>query len=141
VEFSCSGLPANTQCSILPTAVQFTGTNIAPQTITLTITTDIAPSTTVAWVFPLAGTLLAFAWRRRRNFASRSGFLALLIATCAGAAVFGMTGCGGSNLANTPGGTSTVTVNMVGTPNGTTMVPISGAGNIPLSFSFTLTVK
>ena len=40
VDMSCTGLPANTQCSFVPATLAFTGTNLAPQTVTLTITDD-----------------------------------------------------------------------------------------------------
>ncbi|SEF73128.1 Ig-like domain (group 3) [Bryocella elongata] len=141
VDFACSGLPANTQCAFIPATVQFTGTNLAPQTVTLTITTDTPAPSTVAWVLPFGSLLLLGAQRRRKWLSIRNSMLTALVVVASCSALLGLSGCGSSVANQTPGGTSTVTVTMTGTPNGTTTVPTSGAGNIVKTFTFSLTVK
>jgi sugar lactone lactonase YvrE len=143
VDMSCSGLPANTQCTFLPATVAFNGTNLTPQNVTLTITTATPPPTTVAgWLLPFGVLMLLGAWRHRKSIAANRSLLMIVFALGSSLALLAISGCGNSSSNNnTPAGTSTVTVNLIGTPNGTTTVPTSGAGNIPSSFSFQLTVK
>ena len=138
VDLACAGLPANTHCTFTPAVINFQNTNsgtVPPsaQTIQLTITTDTPPTSTVAWLLPLSSVALLALGRRRKR-------LAIALAMIFSASLLGLTGCG-SNGVVTPTGTSTVTVNLIGTPSGTTAPPTSGAGNIPLSFSFTLKVQ
>ena len=141
IDMSCSGLPANTQCSFAPGVVYFGTTATPPQTVTLTITTNTAAPTTVAsWLLPFGGLLLLSTYRLRRKLPSR-GLVSAILLLMASAAVMGaLSGCG-STFANTPTGTSNVTINFIGTPSGTAAVPTSGAGNLPNSFTVALTVK
>jgi hypothetical protein len=140
---ACSGLPANTQCTFLPATVAFIGTNLAPQNVTLTITTATPPPTTVAgWLFPFGVLMLLGAWRYRKSLAAQRSFLTIAFALGSSLAILAVSGCGNGSSSNaTPAGTSTVTVTLIGTPNGTTTVPTSGTGNIPKTFTFSLTVK
>ena len=138
---SCSGLPANTQCSFSPGVVYFGTTATPPQTITLSIVTDTPPPTTVAgWLLPLGGLLLAGTYRLRRKLPARGLASVALMLGASAMMLAGMVGCS-SSFSNTPAGTSNVTVNFIGTPSGTIAVPASGAGNIAASFSIALTVK
>ena len=141
VDMSCSGLPANTQCTFLPAVLAFNGTNLAPQNVTLTITTDQAPPTTVATLLlPFGALLMLMAWRKRKTFIRGLAPMAvLLVLGLVGLA--SLNGCGSSNSPKTPGGTSTVTVTFVGSASGTTTVPTSGSGNLTQSATFSLTVK
>ena len=141
VDMSCSGLPANAQCSFTP-GVVYLGTTATPaQNVTLTIVTDTAAPTTVAsWLLPLGGLLLLGTYRQRRQFAGRGLLTALLLLFASATVVLGVSGCGSSS-ATTPSGTSNVTVSFIGTPSGTVAVPASGTGNILKSFTVALTVK
>ena len=141
IDMSCSGLPANTQCSFTPGVVYFGTTATPPQPITLTIVTDTAAPTTVAgWLLPFGGLLLLGTYRLRRKLPARGLVSALLLIIASTAIVGGLSGCA-SSFANTPTGTSNVTVNFIGSPSGTAAVPTSGAGNLPNSFTVALTVK
>ncbi len=141
VDMSCSGLPANAQCSFAPGVVYFGTTATPAQNVTLTIVTDTAAPTTVAsWLFPLGGLLLLGTYRLRRQFAGRGLLTALLLLFASATVVLGVSGCG-STSATTPSGTSNVTVSFTGTPSGTATVPTSGTGNILKSFTVALTVK
>jgi sugar lactone lactonase YvrE len=145
VDISCSGLPANTTCAFVPATIEFantinsSGATVSPsaQTIQLTITTDQAPASTAAWLWPIGSmSLIAFAFSRKR----RKLALPIILALFTLVSGLGLTGCGnGTPL--TPAGSTTVTVNFVGTPTGTSTIPTNGTGNIPNSFSFTLQVR
>lgn len=140
IDMSCVGLPANTQCTFSPAVVYFGTTATPPQTVTLTVTTNTPPPTTVAEiVWPLAGLLLVGVCRMRRKLRASERLLALLMLLSVGAVAV-LSGCG-SPAVMTPAGTSNVTVNLIGTPSGTSGVPTSGNGNIPVSFTVSLTVK
>ncbi len=140
IDMSCAGLPANTQCSFSPGVVYFGTTATPPQTVTLTITTDTPPPTNVAGLLLPFGGLLLFGMHKLRRKLPAGGLMAAILLTFASVTTIGLSGCG-SATANTPIGTSNVTVNFIGTPSGTTAVPINGAGNILVSFTFPLTVK
>ncbi len=141
VDYSCSGLPTNTQCIFLPATVQFNSLTPGPQNVTLTIVTDTAPPTTVAaWMLPFAGLLLFGAVRKRRIAGAGRLWLTLAFTLAFAAGLATLNGCG-SGSSNSPAGNSTVTVSLIGSPNGTTTVPADGTGNIDKSFTFTLTVK
>ncbi len=148
IDMACSGLPANTQCTFIPGELTFLsnssgGVSPSSQVVTLTLTTETAPPSTVAWVFPLGGLLLLGGWRARKSTAaSRMAVLCLSVLGMS-AILFSISGCGGgSGKPATPSGTSTVTVTLTGSPNGSTSaVLISGAGNIVQTFSFTLNVQ
>ena len=141
VDMSCSGLPANAQCSFTPGVVSFGTTATPAQNVTLTIVTDTAAPTTVAsWLFPLGGLLLLGTYRLRRRFEGQGLLTALLLLFASTAVVLGVSGCG-STSPTTPSGTSNVTVSFIGTPSGTVTVPTSGTGNILKSFTVALTVK
>jgi len=149
VDMVCSGLPANTKCSFTPGAIYFinstnsSGATIAPaaQTVTLTLTTDSAPATTVAaWLLPVGGFLLFGLLRSRRKFQISSVALCCIIGLMSLLAVTSLCGCGSSNNFNTPTGASTVTVTMTGSASGTSTVPTDGTGNTVKTFTFTLNV-
>ena len=146
IDMACSGLPANAQCSFTPGELTFLangsgGVSPSSQVVTLNVTTGTPPPSTIAWVFPLGGLLLFTGWRARKSMpVSRMAALCIM-ALGMSAMLFSISGCGGGRPA-TPSGTSTVTVTLTGTPNGaTSAVPLSGAGNIPQSFSFTLNIQ
>ncbi len=148
VDMSCSGLPANTQCSFTPGVVYFT--NIAngtatitpgPQTITLTVTTATGPPTTVAgWLLPFGGFMLLAGWRTRKMLPARGLLPTLMLLVGSGVLLLSASGCS-SPFASTPKGTSNVVVNFVGSPTGVATAPTSGAGNISSSFNLSLTVQ
>lgn len=141
VDMSCAGLPANTQCSFSPGVVYFGTTATPAQTVTLTITTDTAPPTTVAgWLLPFGGLLLLGTYRLRRKLPARGLVAAMFLMFALGIMGAGVSGCG-STTPVTPSGTSNVTVNFIGTPTGTATVPANGTGNILKSFTVSLTVK
>ena len=141
IDMSCSGLPANTQCSFAPGVVYFGTTATPPQTVTLTIVTNTAAPTTVAgWLLPFGGLLLLGTCSLRRKLPAGGLVKSLLLVLASASIMGGLSGCG-SSFANTPTGTSNVTVNFIGTPTGTATVPTSGAGNLPNSFTVALTVK
>ncbi len=142
VDMSCSGLPANTQCSFTPGVVYFATTATPPQAITLTLVTNTpAPTTVASFLFPLAGLILLGSLRARR-LTSRRGLLTAVFALLILAPMLaGLSGCGTSSFNSTPKGTTNVTVNFIGTPSGTATVPTSGTGNILKSFTFPLTVQ
>jgi hypothetical protein len=146
VDMACSGLPANAQCSFTPGELTFLtngsgGVSPSSQVVTLNVTTETPPPSTVAWVLPLGGLLLFTGWRARKSMpVSRMAALCIM-ALGMSSMLFSISGCGGGRPA-TPSGTSTITVTLTGTPNGaTSAVPLSGAGNLPQSFSFTLNVQ
>ena len=149
VDMSCSGLPANTQCSFSPGVIAFTnilnasGATVTPgpQTVTLTVLTGTPPPTTVAgWLWPFGGLLMLAGWRGRRTLRDRNLFCALLLLAGSGMLLVSTGGCGSTSPV-TPAGTSNLVVNFIGTPSGTAAIPTSGAGNIPNSFTVSLTVK
>ena len=149
VDMSCSGLPVNTQCSFTPGIISFINTTDAsgatvvpgPQTITLTITTSTPPATTVAgWLLPVGGLLLLAGWRTRKTLPTRGLLCACLLLAGSGLMFLSATGCS-SGVANTPKGTSNVTINLIGSPSGTATVPASGTGNVLGSFTVALTVQ
>ena len=141
IDMSCTGLPANTQCGFTPAVVYFGTTATPAQTVTLTIVTNTpAPTTVAGWLLPFGGLLLLGTYRLRRSLPSR-GLVNVILLLAASAAIVGaLSGCG-STFANTPTGTSNVTVNFLGAPSGTATVPINGTGNLPSSFTVALTVK
>ncbi len=149
VDMSCSGLPANTQCSFTPGVIYFTNIVNAsgatmipgPQTITLTVTTDTpAPTTVAGWLLPFGGLLLLTGWRVRKSLPARGLFCTLFVLAGSGIVLLSMGGCS-SSVATTPAGTSNLVVNFIGSPSGTAAVPTSGAGNLPSSFTLSLTVR
>ncbi len=141
VDMSCSGLPANTQCSFSPGVVYFGTTATPPQTITLTIVTDTpAPTTVAGWLLPFGGLMLLGTYKLRRKLPSH-GLTSVLLLLCASMMmVAGLSGCA-SSFSNTPTGTSNVTVNFNGSPSGSATLAANGANNVPVSFSVALTVK
>ena len=140
IDMSCSGLPANTQCNFSPGVVYFGATTTPPTTVTLTILTGTpAPTTVAGWMLPFGVLLLAGTWSMRRKLRGAQFLSATLMLIASAGAAIALSGCS-SSFANTPTGTSTVTVKFIGTPSGTATVPTSGAGNIPQSFSVTLNV-
>jgi trimeric autotransporter adhesin len=141
VDMACSGLPANTQCAFVPATVAFTGTNTAVQNVTVTITTDQAPASTVALLLlPFSGFLILGAWRQRKVLV-RGVLPTIALFLLCGIGLLSLSGCGSMNLSQTSAGTAKVTITFTGTPNGTTAVPTSGNGNLSETFSFALTVK
>jgi hypothetical protein len=146
---SCSGLPANAQCSFAPGVIYFAnttngaGTSVppAPQKITFTISTVTpAPTTVAGFLLPLGVLLLLSGWGLRKKLPARGMLVTLLMIAASGISLVAVSGCS-SSFANTPKGTSNVVVNFIGSPNGTASVPTSGAGNIPNSFTIALTVQ
>jgi hypothetical protein len=139
INFSCSGLPAESQCAFAPPSVTPNG---APMTSVLTVTTT-APSAALGVPpvqkdhLPLyastTGAMLGMLWvacstRRRARVKSRLPLLAALwlLAT--------LTSCGGGGGGQNPGG-------QPGTPLGTSQVTVSAtAGPNSHSSSITLVV-
>ncbi len=150
VDMSCSGLPANTQCSFTPGTIYFTSiTNASggmvtpgPQTITLTLMTATAPPTTVAgWLLPFGGFVLLAGWRSRKAFPTPKLLCTIMLLAGSGVLMIAASGCSSSPSLSTPTGTSNVVVNFVGTPTGATVTaPVNGVGNILNSFTVSVTV-
>jgi trimeric autotransporter adhesin len=151
IVLSCSGLPANTSCSFVPGSVYFIDTANAagqevipgPQTVSMTVTTDIAPASQIpgaGFVLPLGILLLCGtrSKRLRRRVSTSLSMCGMLLIT--GVLLWSMGGCG-SGVPTTPHGTSLVTVTLTGSPNGVTTVPTSSAGEITQSFTFNLIVN
>ncbi len=141
VDMSCSGLPSNAQCSFTPAVVYFGTTATPAQTVTLAIVTNTpAPTTVASWMLPFGGLLLLSTYGLRRKLAAHGLVRAFVLLFACATALAGLSGCG-STTSVTPTGTSNITVNFIGTPSGTATVPTSGTGNIPKSFTVSLTVK
>ena len=140
VELSCSGLPAQTSCSLSPNAVT-PGGSTATSTLSITTTASVAQaeSTRTArsapiyavWVQLQAAGLLGvlFATPKRRTKKTRAIVLRLLLS---GALVF-MIGCGGTGILPTP---------QTGTTPGTYTITIAGtSGSLHHSIPLTLTIQ
>ena len=119
LNFSCSGLPAKTNCSFAPNPISPGST---PTDITMTVTTTAATTAALerprgvfaAWLafgsFGVMGLVLIGARKKNRKGAVLFGVLSLMIAMLA-------VGCGGhTTTPGTPQGTSTITV--IGTTAG-----------------------
>ena len=113
VSFACSGLPANTSCSVNPTQVTLAGGSSAEATVIVGTTTSAAsnqsptaPFSRYAGGLSLAGLLLCCVSRRSsRRILSILGMLLIAIAA------IGVSGCGSGNGVNTASkGTYTATI-------------------------------
>jgi len=127
VTFSCSGLPANSVCTFLPSVITFTPATDQPVVVTVGLWTGIGPGTvptpsstlpggSLVWIVLMAPLgVLALSRKRVANWARVLGAVCLLI-VAAGAVSGCATGLPPAK-AVTPAGTSTVTVQATG-PNG-----------------------
>ncbi|MEO6803000.1 MAG: choice-of-anchor D domain-containing protein, partial [Granulicella sp.] len=120
--FTCSGMPANATCLIVPGTVQLgTGTVL----VTVTVATGVSSASLamkrrtvwIAFVLPLVFGIAG--WTRRSAFARLLG----LIVLCG---LFAASGCGSSRLI--PGSTSTTTgLPVTPTPSGTSTIVVSAS--------------
>jgi hypothetical protein len=142
LQFSCTGLPQNTNCSFLPPSVTFSGGTTTASTV-LTLTTgqtarmnsspfENTEAHTVRWaaVFALPGLLPLLVARRRRRLSARLRAMSLLLLLCSASVWF--TGCGGSNKSSSPV-----------TPSGnyTMQVMASGPSGVSQSTAVIVTVR
>lgn len=145
VTFSCSGLPAEANCSFVPPSVTPGGN---PVTSTLTITT--AAATAASWrarfserliaALLLPGMIVVFGAAARRSGAGHGlRVIALLSLAAFGA---GLSSCGGG--ANGAGGSSGGHGGNPGTPAGTSTVTVSasigGAGGLSQTAQLAITI-
>lgn len=139
VQFSCTGLPAETACAFQPASLTFSGTtNSASVTVTITTNTTASlaghdspfgPSDrlVLAAALWLPGMLFAAGLKRRRTLAERLSRIALmLVFTCAASA---LVGCGAPAAPQTPAGAYNV------------QVLAKGTGGLSQSASLQLTVQ
>lgn len=143
VQFSCTGLPQNTNCSFQPASVSFTGTTNTASTV-LTLTTGnqarLAPfGNTDAHTVRLAA-LFALPWllpllikRRQRLNAQWRNISLLLLLLSAGV---GLVGCGGSGNGGGSNKPSTPT-----TPSGNYTIQVVASGTSGISQSTAITVN
>jgi len=142
LQFSCTGLPQNTNCSFQPASVSFSGTtNTASTTLTLTTGVqarlDSAPfgskeAHAVRWA-ALFGLLPLLVTRRRLLNARLCNLSLLLLLSVAGV---WFTGC-----ASDGGGGSKPTTPITPSGNYTIQVVASGASNVSQSTAVTVTVQ
>lgn len=157
LNFTCSGLPAYSNCAPFPGAplvsLSTAAAPLAPTTVSFIINTNVAPvvptAASILWWFSALGGFTLFALRRRvRGFGyGRSGHLLTIlgIGTLTAVSICGVTGCSsGKSSFITPAGTSNVTVtvnavqNLVGSTTG--QVLATPDVNVP-PFTIALTVK
>lgn len=142
VQFSCSGLPADTTCSFQPASLTFSGTTNTGS-VTVTFATDTTASlsghpfpfeprsrVTLATILWLPSMLLAASWKRRRKLAARLATLTVMLVFCSVASM--LVACSGSGAASSPQ-----------TPPGayTVQVVASGASGLTQNTSVQLSVQ
>jgi len=142
VQFSCTGLPQNTNCSFQPASVTFSdGTATANTVLTLTASGTARMNSVpfgstgnhaVHWaaVFALPGLLPLLVAQRRRRLRERLRAISLLLLVCSASAWF--SGCGGS-------GKSSSSVTSPG--NYTIQVIASAPSGVSQSTAVTVTVR
>jgi hypothetical protein len=127
VVFSCSGLPVDTICQVVPMGISLASSPstapIAPTQVVLTVTVDVAPGTPlppVSQISPRGRTTLFFAcllslpilFRRRSKLRS---LLLLAFVICLLPVVSMLSGCSNSTNFRTPNGTTPITVTATST--------------------------
>jgi hypothetical protein len=145
VSFSCSGLPAETQCSFSPQTVAPDGTDAISSKLTITTTPAAAQlhhwaigsqRPLLAFLFPGLGATLGLTIRRRRKLSKEVRLFGLLLLMFS--LTFFLSACGSS----TRGSSGSAGSGNPGTPMGTTSITITAtsAGSTPISHSGTLTL-
>jgi hypothetical protein len=132
ITFSCSGLPAGATCLFNPSTITATGCSTTNTVALSVITQQHLPATsgfilpgkgkwTLLSMLPVLALALLIAVRRKQTKGLRAS--GLLIALIALFAMAGTTGCGnGVNVAASPAGVYTVTVNAVGSTGTTSSI-------------------
>jgi hypothetical protein len=132
VQFTCTGLPAETKCTFQPASLTFSGaTNTANVVVTIATNTTASISghafpfeprnrVALAAVLWLPGMLIAAGWKRRRQLSARLNTLVVMLVFCCAASLLascsgGTGGSGGSSATQTPTGAYKVQVVATGT--------------------------
>ncbi len=131
MKFSCTNMPANSDCTFQPTTLTFTPVPGVPtdQQVAITIFTDVSsaviPKTSlIGWPILLGSFVSIFAFRRRLRDSRLFAMLALFGILAGGSVV--LSGCSGGAIAITPTPVGSYTINFVATgPNGAVTTPIT----------------
>jgi FtsP/CotA-like multicopper oxidase with cupredoxin domain len=141
VSFSCSGLPAASQCTFSPQTVTPDGTNAITTKLTISTTASSAKlqrqdqHPLLAFLLPGLGAMLGLALPRRKQLSKEMRLFSLLLIlfsftsflSACGSSTKGTSGSGGST--GTPAGASSITI--TATSAGST--PISHTGTLALT--------
>lgn len=143
VQFSCTGLPADSTCTFQPSSLTFSGTSNSAS-VTVTIATDTSASLSahpspfgprsrvaLASLFWLPTMFVAAAWKRRHKRPTRPNLFIALFAF--GCMLSALAGCGGSS------GSSASTQTPTGSYN--VQVVTTGSGGLTQSTTLSLSVQ